>query len=29
MTTSLEGAFDKFQEQRKSLFDRFRKTLKK
>jgi capsular exopolysaccharide synthesis family protein len=29
VTTSLEGAFDKFQEQRKSLFDRFRKTLRK
>jgi capsular exopolysaccharide synthesis family protein len=29
VTTSLEGAFDKFDEQRKSLFSRFRKSSKK
>lgn len=29
VTTSLEGAFDKFQKQRQSLFDRFRKLPKK
>ena len=28
VTTSLEGAFDKFQKQRQSLFDRFRKSPK-